>query len=141
MHHHHSILYRLLPISVSFHPHFSPLVPPCTRRFNLELLPGLLATDTAHGDLSSIILLLASRMILEDFHRVGPHALLQVCSPQSGTDLVSDYTLAAVLPDLHRLTGKDDGHDGYEAEDHRDGTEADHQRNSGIKIGRETYAV
>lgn len=101
MHHHHSIHYRLLPISISFHPQFSPLIPPCTRRFDLELLPSLLATDTAHGDLSSIILLLSSRVIFEDFHRVGPDALLQVCSPQSSTDLVSDYTLAAVLPNLH----------------------------------------
>ena len=141
MHHHHSILYRLLPISIFFHPHLSPLVLPCTRRSDLELLPGLLATDTAHGDLGSIILLLSSRVVLQNLYGIGSDTLLQVCSPQSGTDLVSDYTLAAVLPDLHRLTGEDDGHDGYEAEDHRDGTEADHQRNSGIKIGRETYAV
>lgn len=76
MHHHHSIHYRLLRISISFHPHLSPLIAPRTRCFDLELLPGLLATDTTHGDLSSIILLLSSRVILEDFHRVGPHALL-----------------------------------------------------------------
>jgi hypothetical protein len=107
----------------------------------LQLLPGLFTADTTHDDLIGIMGLLSGGRILENLNRVSLDSLLEVGSPKSSSDLVGDYMSALISLTRHiQLTGKDDGDDGYETEDHGDGTESAYQYSSfGSRV--KTYAV
>jgi hypothetical protein len=73
---------------------FDPLV---TLHMRLELLPGFSATDSAHADLSSVILLFSSRSVLEGINWRYLDSLFEISSPKSSSDLVGDWLSADSL--------------------------------------------